>query len=223
MLRLGLPLFLVTLVSQAQQSADLLAVGLALGPAAAAPFYLAAAMMTAGCVFANAGGQLTLSRMARWRDEPAAFATELERAFARAVWLGALLASGAALAMPTLVTAVFGNSYVEAIRVAGWLLPWLFLQHPTTVLMNSLAAGRAQRDLLGANVVMAAAMALALAPALAAENLAACALARSISEIARLAVLLRSLPPHTSARLLRAAAAPTALAAATIVCRLAFP
>ncbi|MEO1020222.1 MAG: hypothetical protein AAFY56_21420, partial [Pseudomonadota bacterium] len=112
LLHLGWPLMLVTLTNQALMSADLLMVGLIVGTAAAGQFYLAGAVAVAGLVFANAGGQLALARLARWRNRPDLWLQALKRELRTSLIVGGAAGLG-------LVFANAGGQLALA-RLARW-------------------------------------------------------------------------------------------------------
>ncbi|BCX17840.1 MAG: hypothetical protein KatS3mg117_1522 [Geminicoccaceae bacterium] len=192
MLRLGLPLALVTLSNQGLLAADLFLVGLLLGAERAGAYYLATSLVVAGLVLANAANQAALARTGALRADPRAARAELARQLATGTGLGLALALAGALLGPVLVPLLFGPAFAETVPVFLALLPWLVLQHPSAVLQGALAAARGQRPLLAGNLAMALVFAAALAPALAAGSTIGCALARSLAEVARLLVLARA-------------------------------
>jgi O-antigen/teichoic acid export membrane protein len=192
MLRLGLPLALVTLGNQGLLAADLFLVGLVLGAERAGAYYLATSLVVAGLVFANAANQAATARIGAIRSDLPAARAELGRQLRIATGLGLGLALAAAFLGPPLVPRLFGPAFAETEPIFSALLPWLLLQHPSAVLQGALAGARGQRPLLLANLAMAAAFAAALGPALLAGSTIGCALARSFAEIARLVVLVRA-------------------------------
>jgi O-antigen/teichoic acid export membrane protein len=195
MLRRGMGFAAVTLLSQAQLSADLVAVGAVLGVAAAGPYYVAAGVAVAASVLANAAGQLALARLGLWRDRPRRLAAALRRRLRLALVLGAVTAAALSLMAPALPR-LLGDGFAGTTPVLLALAPWLLLAHPTAVLQAALGAAGRQREVLGANI----AMALMLTPALGVAALAAepwaFALARAAAEAARLSLLLRSAGLH---------------------------
>lgn len=199
MLRLGLPLALATLANQGLLAADLLLVGLVLGTERAGAYYLAASLVVAGLVLANAANQIATARIGALRRDPPALRGELARQLRSATGLGLAVALVAAVAGPPLVPRLFGPAFAESATLLLALLPWLVLQHPSAVLQGALAGARGQRALLLGNLALAAALAAALVPALAAGSVVGCALARSIAEAARLVVLARAIRAHSFA------------------------
>jgi O-antigen/teichoic acid export membrane protein len=195
MLALGWPLALVTLLNQIQLSADLLTVGATVGLAAAGQYYLAAGIATAALVLANARGQLALATMARFRDDPAAFALALGNASREIAWLGTALVLAVGLVAVPLLPLAMGAGYAPAAGLLLWLLPWLLLQHVTTLLQSALIAARGQRIVLRANLVMTLALAVGLPLAAWIGLLPAFAIARAVAEAARLVALIRLAPP----------------------------
>lgn len=192
MLRLGVPLALVTLTNQGLLAADLFLVGLVLGAERAGSYYLATALVVAGLVLANAANQSALARIGALRARPAAARAELGRQLATATGLGLALACLGALVGPLLVPRLFGPAFAETVPIFLALLPWLALQHPSAVLQGASAAARGQCPLLAGNLAMALVFGVALAVALAAGSTIGCALARSLAEAARLLVLARA-------------------------------
>lgn len=192
MLRMGAPLALVTLSNQGLLAADLFLVGLLLGLETAGTYYLAASLVVAGLVLANAANQIATARTGTLLREPEALAAELRRQLATASAVGAALGLVGVLAAPRLVPALFGPAFAEAVPPFLALLPWLVLQHPSAVLQGALAGADRGRALLAGNLAMAAALAAALLPALALGSVVGCALARAVAEAARLVVLGRA-------------------------------
>jgi O-antigen/teichoic acid export membrane protein len=192
MLRAGAPLCAVTLTNQAMTSADLLIVGAVVGVAAAGDYYLASQVAVAALVVANAAGQSALARLASLAGDPAAFAVRLGAELRLVSALGLILAVGLALAGPAVATRAFGPEHAMVGPLLWSLLPWLALQHPTTLLQGALAAARRERAVLRGNLVMLAALVPALALAALAGSLWAFPLARGLAEAARLAALVTS-------------------------------
>jgi O-antigen/teichoic acid export membrane protein len=189
MLRMGVPLALVTLSNQGLLAADLFLVGLLLGLETAGAYYLASSLVVAGLVLANAANQIATARTGALLHDPGALAGELRRQLATASIVGAALGLAGAAAGPSLVPALFGPGFAEVVPLLLALLPWLALQHPSAVLQGALAGADRGRALLLGNLAMAAALAAALGPALAAGSAVGCALARTVAEAARLVVL----------------------------------
>ena len=191
LVRLGLPLMAVTLLSHAQASLDILVVGAVFGKSEAGLYYLAAAIVGAGLVIANAMGQLAMARMAHLRDRPGVFRTQLLREL-RLIGLLALLGACAlATASSVIIRPVFGESFAPAAGLVVWFLPWLILQSLSTVAQGALIAARMQTLLLRANLALVAALLLTLPLATLTESLIAFALARAVAETVRLSILLR--------------------------------
>lgn len=193
MLRRGAALALVTLTNQAQLSADLLVIGWVLGAARAGDYYLASQVLVAGLMFANASGQLALTRLPELLGQPGPFVACLATEARRLLGVACAIATGLTLLGPMLLPALFGPQHAEAAPALLWLLPWFVLQHPTTLLQAALTAARRERDVLWANVVMLLALGSGLALAAGGGTLGGFAAARSIAEGARLACLCRSL------------------------------
>jgi PST family polysaccharide transporter len=208
MLRLGIPLCAVTLLNQAQLSLDLLLVGVWLGTTAAAHYYLASGMAVAALVLANAAGQLATARLGPLRDAPGALAAALAGEAGRLARLALLLVATLAFVAPSAVPLAFGAGYAPAARLLLWLLPWLALQHQTTLLQGALAALRGQRTLVLGNLVLIAVLLPALLLTLWLGSLEGCALARGLAEAARLAWLVAALPPEARRQLVGAAGGP---------------
>lgn len=192
LLALGWPLAVVTLASQLQISADLVAVGSVLGAAEAGHYYLAAQIAVAATVFANAAGQLGLARLGAVRHRPADFATALRGELAIATRLGLAVALVVGLVPPLALPLLLGETWRGAVTILPWLLPWLVLFHPANVLQAALTAARRQRTVLRVNLLGAAALGVLLVPALATGRPEACALARGLAEAVRLVLLLRA-------------------------------
>jgi lipopolysaccharide exporter len=224
MLALGWPLALVTLLNQLQLSADLLAVGTFVGTEAAGQYYLAAGVATAALVVANAKGQMALACMARLRDTPAAFATELAREARRVAGLAVLVTLGVGTLGTALVPHLFGRAYTSAASLLFSLAPWLLMQHVTTLLQGALTAARCQRQVLAANLALTPALALALMGAAMSRSLWAFAVARTLAEVVRLAALLILAPRPLVSGVARAVAAPLVVGlGAWLALRLAMP
>ena len=107
-----------------------------------------------------------------------------------------------------IVPLAFGAGYAPAARLLLWLLPWLALQHQTTLLQGTLAALRGQRALLQGNLFLIVALLATLAPALWLGSLEGCALARGIAEAVRLAWLVGALPREARGPLIAGVARP---------------
>jgi O-antigen/teichoic acid export membrane protein len=193
LLRRGAPLALVTLTNQAQLSADLLVVGWCLGTAAAGNYYLASQIAVAALLFANASNQIALARLPALAHEPARFSAELRAEALRLAGIAIGVAAFLGLAGPTLLPLLFGAEHDGAAKALRWLLPWLLLQHLTTLLQGALTAVRRERAVLGGNLVLLAAMLPALVLAGLHASPAAFAMARATAELARLAALGASL------------------------------
>lgn len=202
MLRRGSALAIVTLTNQAQLSADLLVVGWCLGAAAAGDYFLASQIAVAGLLFANAAGQIALARLAPLATTPDRFLDKLAGDTVRLLWVALTLAAGLALLGPTLLPLLFGPEHRAATDLLLWLLPWFFLQHPTTLLQSALAAARREPHLLLANAVMFATLLPGLAFAVLIGTLEAFACARVTAELVRLLALIAGLrldlPPSHS-------------------------
>lgn len=192
LLRLGVPLALVTLSNQGLLAADLLLVGLVLGAERAGAYYLASSLVVAGLVLANAGNQIATARIGAARRDPTAARAELARELRTAGAVGLGLALSGALLAPPLVPLLFGPAFAESGPLLLALLPWLALQHPSAVLQGGLAGARGQGALLRANLAMTLAHAAGLAAALVAGSTVGCALARALAEAVRLLVLARA-------------------------------
>ena len=193
MLRRGASLALVTLSNQAQLSADLLAVGLILGPDAAGDYYLAGQVLVAALVFANAAGQIALARLPALAQAPDRLRAAVRADLARLLAVAAPAALAMALLAPLLVPALFGAEHAGAALALCWLLPWFLLQHVTTLLQAALTAAGREAAVLRANAVGIAVLLPALVLAAGVSALPAFALARSAAELARLAALLPAL------------------------------
>ena len=183
MLRRAAGIAAVTLSNQAQLSADLLAVGLVLGPAAAGDYYLAGQILVAALVFANAAGQLALARRTALRPD-----------LGRLIGLALATALGLALLAPPLLPRLFGAEHAGAAPILWWLLPWFVLTHATTLLQAALTAAGREAAVLRANLLGLALLAAGLAIAALVPSAAAFALARGLAEAARLAFLWRLRP-----------------------------
>ena len=191
LLRLGLPLLLVTLMSQAQLGLDILIIGTLFGSTDAGHYFLAAAIVGAGLVAANAIGQLATARMASLRDREGEFRVALLGEL-RATGLLALLAACAlATLAPLAIPWVFGERYEPTVTLVIWLLPWLVLQSLSTVAQGALTAVRRQPDLLRANIGLVLSLAVLLPLAVWLDALQAFAVVRAVAESVRLALLLR--------------------------------
>ncbi|MCX7628839.1 MAG: oligosaccharide flippase family protein [Geminicoccaceae bacterium] len=188
LLRRGFPLMLVTLANQAIFSADTFLVGAVLGPERAGAYYLASALATAALVVANATNQLALARAGALSEDPLALAAERSRQLRIATALALCSALALALAVP-LLPSLFGSAFDEARAIAIALAPWVFLQHPSAVLRAFAAADRDGALLVLADLALCATFLFTLPLALVWSSPVACALARSLGELARLALL----------------------------------
>lgn len=191
MLARGAPIALVTFTNQAQLSADLLLVGWIMGTAAAADYYLASQIAVAGLPFANAAGQTALARLGGLGPTP--FRAWLRRDLTSLGVLALAVALLLAIAGPWLVPAAFGAEHAGAATLLWYLLPWLVLQHLTTLLQAAGAAARIELLPLRANLAMLAAALPLLGLAAWSVAPAAFAAARGGSELIRLLVLAHGL------------------------------
>jgi len=194
LLRTALPIAAGTVASQLLLGLDILLVGARFGPAEAAYYFLASAVLVAGLVAANGLGQTALARMAARAADPALFRAALaaDLRLVSGVALGtALAAVGLA---PWLLPLAFGPAYAPAAAVLVWLVPWFVLAQATTILQSALTAAREGDRLLAANLWMALAFAAGLAAAWQLETLWAFALARGAAELVRFVALWRLLP-----------------------------
>ncbi|MEZ5859834.1 MAG: hypothetical protein R3D28_12820 [Geminicoccaceae bacterium] len=131
LLRLALPVAVATVASQLLLSLDLLLVGARFGPAVAAQYYLASAILVAGLVVANGLGRAALARLA------AATGTGWAALEADLRLVGAVAALAAVTVLgvvPHSSRLAFGAAYAPAASLLVWLLPWFVLQHATAVL-----------------------------------------------------------------------------------------
>ncbi|MFO1071536.1 MAG: oligosaccharide flippase family protein [Geminicoccaceae bacterium] len=196
----GLPLMLVTLTNQAQLSLDLLAVGWALGAAEAGDYFLASQIAVAALLFANTANQVALARLPALLDRPLRLVQELRADLRHLLAAALLLALLLALLAPPLLPRLLGAEHAGAAVALLWLLPWLVLQHLTTLLQGALTAMRRERTVLRANLGLLLALLLALPLAAAWGTLAAFALARTAAELVRLTALLCRLDLGTASR-----------------------
>ncbi|MDX6752504.1 oligosaccharide flippase family protein [Geminicoccaceae bacterium 1502E] len=196
LLSAGLPLAGTTLVNQAMLGLDLLLAGLLIGPAAAGGYWLAASMAVAGLVLANAQGQLALARLGPLRDNEQKFAASLAADCRATSLLGAALALLGTAAAPLAVPLLFAGRHDDTALLLAMLMPWLALQHPSTLLQSALAATGRRPALLRASLAALAVFATAATAAALAGSLPAMALARALGEAVRVALLVRLLPPE---------------------------
>jgi O-antigen/teichoic acid export membrane protein len=189
LLRSALPVAAATLASQLLTGLDILLVGACLGPADAAFYHLASAVLVAGLVVANGLGQAALARMAARATLPAAFREALAADLKLVLGVAGTVAATALLVAPVLLPLAFGAAYAPAVDLLVWLLPWFVLQHATTVLLAAMIAARLTAQLLWASGWMVATLLAALAVAWLVGDLRAFAVARGLAELVRLAVL----------------------------------
>jgi O-antigen/teichoic acid export membrane protein len=189
MLQRGAALAAVNLTNQVQLSADLLVVGWSLGAAAAGDYYLASQVTTAALLFANASGQIALSRLPALVNEPERLAAALSVEVRRLLALAGPTALAIGLLAPLLVPALFGADHAGAATALLWLLPWFLLQHLTTLMHGALAATGRERAVLRGNFALLLVLVPGLALAATGATLAGFAAARSAAEVARLIVL----------------------------------
>ena len=135
MLRRGLGFGIITLLNQVQLSADLLAVGAALGAREAGVYALALAATTGISVFAQAGSQLALAQ-ARRRG-----AGELLRMLGGSLAVGVLAGTTLVVAGPLALPWLAGRGFAPAGPLLIWFAPWLLLIHPTGILQSVQKAG----------------------------------------------------------------------------------
>lgn len=193
LLRLALPVAAATLASQLLIGLDILVVGIRLGPADAAFYHLASAMLVAGLVVANGLGQAALARMAARATLPGAFRAALAADLKLVLSVAMIVAATVLLTAPVLLPLAFGPAYAPVVDLLVWLLPWFVLQHATTVLLAAMIAARLAEQLLRATGWMVATLLPALALAWLIGDLRAFAVARGLAELVRLLVLWRQL------------------------------
>lgn len=189
----AVPLGLGGIAAQALLALDILLVGRLLGPAQAGQYQIAAGVLAAGLVFANAASQLALARSGRLRDRPAEIRRTLLSGLVATTALGLALATAAAVVGPLLLPQLFGDAYRPAAGLLFWFLPWFALQHPGSWLQGVLAALARERAVLCANV---AALTVGLALFLAGGCLGdprTVALGRGAAEASRILLLLAAL------------------------------
>lgn len=192
LLRLALPVAAATVASQLLLSVDLLLVGARFGPAVAAQYYLASAILVAGLVVANGLGQAALARLGA---AGSGFRAALE-ADIRLVGAVAALAAVTVLGVvPHLLPLAFGATYAPAASLLAWLLPWFVLQHATVVLQAGMTAARLGDRQLRAALWTVASLVPGLALAWWSEDLRLFALARGAAELVRVLALWHGLPP----------------------------
>ena len=188
-MRLALPVAAATVASQLLIGLDILVVGIRLGPADAAFYHLASAVLVAGLVVANGLAQASLARMAARAALPAAFRAALAADLKLVLGVALTVAAAVLLVAPVLLPLAFGPAYAPAAALLIWLLPWFVLQHATTVLLAAMIAARQTAQLLWATGWMVATLLPALALAWLVGDLRAFAVARGLAELVRLAVL----------------------------------
>ncbi|GBD43041.1 hypothetical protein HRbin40_00504 [bacterium HR40] len=185
LLRRALPLGASSVLAQLLLGLDVLLLGWWLDAAQAGIYQLAAGVLTAALVFANAAGQLVLARAGRLRGEsPTALTGPTFRLFGLLA-TGGGLAVGIGLLAPLLLPLVFGEPFAASVAVLHALLPWFVLQHAGSFLVG-LASGLArERAVLAAHLWALAVFALALPVALWSGDLAWVALCRGLAELVR--------------------------------------
>jgi len=193
LLRLALPVAVATVASQLLLSLDLLLVGARFGPAVAAQYYLASAILVAGLVVANGLGQAALARLAAATGTGFRAALEADLRLVGAV--AALAAVTVLGVVPHLLPPAFGAAYAPAASLLVWLLPWFVLQHATAVLQAGMTAARLGDRQLRAALWLVAALVPGLALAWWFGDLRLFALARGLAELVRVVALWRGLPP----------------------------
>jgi O-antigen/teichoic acid export membrane protein len=155
----AVPLGLAGVAAQALLAVDILLIGLCFGAAQAGHYQIAAGVLTAGLIFANAASQLGLARAGRLRDRRGEHKQVVLSGLTAVVGLGLSLAAVAACLGPLVLPRLFGEAYRPAADMLLWLLPWFTLQHASAWLQGVLAALARERAVLGANL---AALAVAL-------------------------------------------------------------
>jgi O-antigen/teichoic acid export membrane protein len=193
MLRRGASLALVTLSNQAQLSADLLVVGVVLGPAKAGDYYVAGQILVAGLLLANAAGQIALARLPALAGDQLGFRAEILADLRRLLCFASLAALALMAVAPAFVPRLFGAEHAGAVEPLLWLLPWFVLQHPTTVLQAALTAIGREDRVVRTNVATLVILLMGLALVATAPNLASFALTRSVAELVRVILLWRGL------------------------------
>ena len=166
-----------------------LVVGARFGPADAAFYHLASAVLVAGLVVANGLGQAALARMAARATLPAAFRAALMADLKLVLGVALTVAVTMLVVAPVLLPLAFGQAYAPAAALLVWLLPWFVLQHATTVLLAAMIAARQTAQLLWTTGWMVATLLPALALAWLIGDLRAFAVARGLAELVRLVVL----------------------------------
>ncbi|MEZ5862686.1 MAG: oligosaccharide flippase family protein [Geminicoccaceae bacterium] len=193
LLRLALPVAAATVASQLLLSLDLLLVGARFGPASAAQYYLASAILVAGLVVANGLGQAALARLAAVTG--AGFRAALEADLRLVGAIAALAAVTVLGVVPHLLPLAFGAAYAPAAGLLVWLLPWFILQHATAVLQAGMTAARLGDRQFWAALWMVGSLVPGLALAWWGGDLRLFALARGLAELVRVVALWRGLPP----------------------------
>lgn len=194
LLRNALPIAFGTVASQLLLGLDILLVGARFGPAEAAFYFLASAVLVAGLVVANGLGQTALARLAARAGDLAAFRTALAADLGLVTGVALVGAVTAASLAPLLVPLAFGPAYVPAVTVLFWLLPWFVCAQATIILQAALAAARQGDRLLLANLWLVLGFGVGLAAAWQLEALWAFAVARGLAELVRLGALWRLMP-----------------------------
>ncbi len=189
LLRNALPIAAGTVASQLLLGLDILLVGARFGPADAAFYFLASAVLVAGLVVANGLGQSALARLGARADDPPAFRAALAADLRLVAGVALITALTAVSLAPLVLPLAFGAAYAPAVGVLFWLIPWFVLAQATPILQAALAATRQGDRLLVANLWMVLGFALGLAVAWQVETLWAFALARGFAEFVRLVAL----------------------------------
>lgn len=185
-LRRGRGFFAVTFINQLQLGLDTLVVGAVLGADQAGIYFLGIGVATAGLVFANAAGQLALAQAAR------ADGAAILRHARQAMIYGCILSPALAAAGPWLLPFLFGRDFAGAGQILIALAPFLALAHGTAVLQPSLGAAGRQADVVRINLYLLPALTGGLLAAALVGEPVAFAVARSLAEAMRLALLWRA-------------------------------
>lgn len=142
LMKTGGPILGATLASQALQNADLLWIGKTFGPTDAGYYYMANSIITATLFFANAMGQIAMTRYASFNNETTLIATSLKSDIWIMTQISTFISLCLPLIAPVLIPLLFGNEY----SIAGTLIisfaPYVILYHLWSLLFSvSIALG----------------------------------------------------------------------------------
>lgn len=129
LISLGWPVLTFGFLSQLMMNGDLLLIGTFSGTTNAATYYIASAVITAGCLLANSIYQIALPRYGRLRDDHAAFSRQLKSDLLLVTCISPTLALGTIFILPKALPWVFGEAYIVSGQLVAFFAPYLVIYH----------------------------------------------------------------------------------------------